>query len=118
MADIIVQNPNDPAYWQQVQHNAAHRKAMAIVRQGFADTDCGIVYEAWVADLMDIVRSAAPQAGFLSDPARYQSFREDCAAFMQLPEIATEDHKALSRAAFDAINDAAQALYGNQEGGA
>lgn len=115
MADIIVQNPNDPTYWQQVQHNPAHRKAMAIVRQGFADTECGMVYEAWVADLMDIVRSAAHHAGFLSDPARYQLFREECAAFMHLPEIATEDHKALSRAAFDAIDDAAQALYGNQE---
>ena len=112
MADIVIQNPNDPAYWQKVQHNAARRKAMAEVRQGFAATNCGIVYEAWVADLMDLVRSAARNAGFLSDPVRYQSFREDCAAFMQMPEIATEDHKVLSRAAFVAINDAAQALYG------
>ncbi len=113
-AEIAIQNPNDPTYWQAVQHNAAHRKAMAEVQQGFTVTRCGMIYEAWVADLMNLVRAAADAAGFLNDTLRYQSFREDCAAFMQLPEIATEDHKQLSCAAFDAIDDAAQALYGNQ----
>lgn len=114
MAEIGNQKPNDPTYWQAVKHNAAYRKAMAKVRHGFAVTDCGLIDDAWVADLMDLVRSAAYDAGFLNDPVRYQSFREDCAAFMQLPEIATEDHKALSQAAFDAIDATARALYGNK----
>ena len=114
MADITIRNANDPAYWQEVRHNAAHRKALAEVKEGFAETDCGMIYEAWVADLMDLVRQAAHNAGILADATRYQALREDCAAFMQLPEIASADHKQLSRDAFAAIDAAAEALYGQQ----
>ncbi|MBF9052196.1 hypothetical protein GTA62_19735 [Roseobacter sp. HKCCD9010] len=49
MAEIGIQKPNDPTYWQAVKHNAAYRKAMAEVRHGFAVTDCGLIDEAWVA---------------------------------------------------------------------
>ena len=110
-----VQNPDAPNYWEQVKHNAAKRKAMASVRRGYAETSIGMLYEPWVADLMDVVRNAARNAGFLTDPAKYQTFRDECAAYMGLPEIAEADHKQLSKDAFDAIEQAATALYGAQK---
>lgn len=112
---IFIQNPDAPNYWQEVKHNASKRKAMASVRRGYAETSIGMLYEPWVADLMDVVRSAAKEAGFLTEPDKYQAFREECAAYMGLPEIATANEKQLSSDAFEAIDQAAKALYGAQE---
>ncbi len=112
MTKPVVISANSPDYWPEVRRRAARRKAMAEAKAAFDNTPTGMIYEKWVADLMDAVSIAARNAGFRDDAAQYQIFRQECADLWSLPEIASEDAAALRAEAARAIDDAVAQLCG------
>ena len=57
--DIIVSNPSKPAYWVEVQRQAALRKGLRIVQRKHKAMPKSSIYEQYVLDALHVVKAAA-----------------------------------------------------------
>jgi hypothetical protein len=112
MNTVPIINANEANYWPEVRRKTARRTALQYVKQVFATTPCGMIYERWVSEIMEAVQDAARRADFFNNIDEYTDFRRECADVLKLPELADSDPCELARQAQEAVQDAAEALYG------
>lgn len=113
MTETILVDANSADYWPGVRRRTALRNAIKYAKAGYKKTRAGMIYEAWIRDLMIVVRDAADKANFLGDAEQYREFKEHCAEMWGVREIAELSHRRIAANAADAIADARRELYGD-----
>lgn len=102
---------NAKGYWEQVRKNASRRRARDKVKLGFANLRVSMIYEQYIADIVDLVTMAATMEGLSQDKEQSRLFIEECADMLGLPEL-LEDFSEIHSYAREAIREAQDHLYG------
>ena len=101
--DIIVSNPSKPAYWVEVQRQAALRKGLRIVQRKHKAMPKSSIYEQYVLDALHVVKAAAIEAGLGDDADRYLEFKATCAKKLGLPELVEMQEREIAILSEEAV---------------
>jgi len=111
---ITIQNPNDPDYWKRVQENARLRNALQEVKAKHKSLRIPQVYEAYVSNVLDLVKEAATKFKVSNNADEYIRFKSQCASELGLPEIVELTEREVRVQSEEATADAFTALYGDE----
>ncbi len=109
---IVMQNPNDPKYWEAVKRNTRLRRALQQAKVNCETIRPSMIYERYVSDHMEAVQRAAYD-NHLTDWDDYETHLQSCAEYFGLPELTEYDADQIHGFASEAEADAMQSLYGN-----
>lgn len=112
---IISVDANAPGYWARVRENATLRRAIEAVKKGLKTIRISQVYEQYVEDHLYLIQEVARKEGLHKDLDQYKKFKRECTDTMGLPELADCDESDIHQFSREAVQEAAESLYGDEE---
>ena len=101
-------------YWADVKQKAALRKALTEVAERFSKIRTGMIYEAYVSDVRNMLDVVARHTGIAaSAAATKQAFYDHCVNMLDIGELANS-RAEIEREAAEARREAAKELYGDE----